>query len=344
LPAGASERASLGQHGEGAPLLPASLEVLWRTHVSFGLLELLVAHDGRLVATTPNQELVELDPRGQRLGAVALEGMPMAACILADGTRVVASDRGRLLGFDDRGAPRFEVEPGWTRLGEPTRLLPLPLGGFAAASLRRLVWYQNDGTIQAVTALDEAVLGLAFIGRDLAVVLRSGTVLRWDGQSEPQSLGDFGAALQSLPIVHDGRLVALTADAAVAKDPSSGRNHALASGLDIAADTLPFTLHGEVAWLGSDNALVRLDPEHGASKLPLGPETTELAAKLRPISDGRGNAALVNAMGELTLVRASGQVVTDSEVRCSTPIALLPQRPGRLVLACRTGAIWAFGD
>jgi hypothetical protein len=305
--------------------------------------ELLAAHEGRLVATTPNQELVELDAEGQRVGSVALPGMPTRACVLADDTRVVASDRGQLWGFDARGARRFEVEPGWSRLSEAPQLLALPLGGFVAASLRRVVWYGSDGRVEGTAGLDEAVEALAFAGRALYLTLRSGTVMRWDGLDEPRSLGDFGAPLESLPIVHGGKLVALTAAALVVKDPSSGRNRSLATGLDVGAGALPFGLRQELAWLSADNALVRLDWNQGASKLPLGPETSARAAQLRPVSDAQGNVALLNALGEVTLVSAAGSVTTDTEVRCSSPIALLPQRPGRLVLGCRSGAIWAFG-
>jgi hypothetical protein len=344
LPLGATEGLSPARDGKSPVALPDALALAFRAHVSFGIVELFVADDGRLVCTTPNQELVELDQRGRRLGSVALPGLPLRAGILANGTRVVASDRGLVTGIDQNGSVRFEAEPGWTRLGESVELLPLPLGGFVVASLRRVVWFDDDGALRGAVALEEAVRSLSLLGRELVVTLGSGTVVRWNGYDAPSSLGDFGAPLESQPIVHEGKLLALTSSSAVLKDEVSGRTRSLATGLDVEAGTLPFSIGSDLGWLGTDNTLVRLDWNRTATKLPLGPETTTRAPGVRPLSDRRGSVALLNALGELTLVSASGVVVTDSETRCSEPVALLPQRAGRIVLGCRTGAIWAFGS
>jgi hypothetical protein len=344
LSPGATGGLSATRSGSRAVRLPRSLDLVFRAHVSFGLLELLVAHDGHLVATTPNQELVELDAAGKRLWAVSLPGVPMRSGVLADGTRLVASDRGKISGFGPRGSRRFEVDPGWVRPSEPTHLLPLAQGGFVAANLRQVRWYESDGRIRASTTLDEAVQGLSFTGRVIVVSLRSGRQVTWNGRDELRSIGDFGAPPLSPPVVWGERLVALTESAVVSKDPITGRNLSLASDLDIAAGTVPFAIgRGELGWLGMDNALVRVRPGRGESKLPLGLETTTRASDLGAISDDEGNVALINALGELTLVDASGQIVTDSESRCADPVALLPQGPGRLILACRTGSVWAFG-
>lgn len=341
---GATEGLSPRRSGQSPIALPEKLDVVFRAHVSFGILELWVAHGGHLVVTTPNRELVELDELGRRAWAVALDGLPLRSCVLAEGTRLVATDRGRLAGFDPRGALRFDVDAGWARPGEATQLLPTPDGSFVAASLRRITWFESDGRLRAAASLDEIVEGLALVGDSVLVALRSGNQVRWNGRDEPRSIGDFGAPLHSLPLVLAGQLVALTDGAVVSKDPITGQNRSVTAGLDIGAGALPFAADSRtVAWLGADNALVRVEFGQPASRLPLGPETTSRAVDLRPVSDARGSVALLNALGELTLIDPGGRIVTDGETRCAAPVALLPQRPGRVILACRTGSIWAFG-
>jgi hypothetical protein len=217
-------------------------------------------------------------------------------------------------------------------------------GSFVAGNLRRLAWLEADGSTRAATDLGEPVQALAFTGKWVVAITRSGTVFGWDGNRAAWAIADFGDELRSNPMVVGGALVALTRSGLRELDPSTARVHSWVTGIDV-PDRTPLVLlaQGQVAWLDRDNTLERAAASGRVDKQPLGPETTSIAATLPPVSDATGAVALLNALGELTLIDAANRVTSDGEVRCGAPVALLPQRHGRLLLACSSGSIWAFG-
>lgn len=324
--------------------LPRSLDVLWRSHVPFGISRFAVASAGRLLVASPSAQLTELDRDGNVVWTHELSAEATSSVdVLRSGTRVVATARGLLEGFDDHGRRVFAVEPGWSRPDDVTHLLSLADASFVAANLRRLSWFEADGGLRAEVELDETIQELAFVQGSVVALLRSGALSTWDGRSEPRPIGDFGSDLRSLPIVREGKLLALTRTGLREKDPRTGQVRSW-FGLEVTDSVLLTVTRDGAAWLDEDNGLNRVTAGGQHEKEPLGPQPTGTPAGVQPLSDAQGNLALLNALGEVTLIDSTRRVTSDGQVRCAAPVALLPQMPGRLVLACASGSIWAMGS
>jgi hypothetical protein len=329
--------------GKSPLLLPEKLDIAWRSHVPFGIHEMAVARDGHLVVASPGGKLFELDAKGEVLWSEELLGSSTSRVnVLASGTRVVATTRGFVQGFDEDGRSVFSVEPGWSRPDGATEMIPLPDSSFVTANLRRLSWFESDGALRAETELDEPIEQLAWNSRWVVALGRSGGLFVWDGRSVPRAIGDFGSDLRSHVVVRGDKLLALTRSGVREKHPETGRVQSWLS-LEVTDTALPTLVGDGIVWLDGDNALNRSDASGRHEKEPLGSDATGTAPALQPLSDPRGTIALVNALGEVTLIDRERHVTSDGQVRCASPVALLPQLPKRVVLGCASGSIWAMG-
>lgn len=326
--------------------LPRRLTLKWRAHVPGGVAGGAVIGDGGSITTgTPNGSLVAFGPEGRQRWSRKLAGrISSNVGILADGTRVVATRGGFIQGFREDGREAMSTRPGFRHPDEITTLLPLPDGSFVCASLRQIIWLDGDGTRRAEAELTDTVLALYYGEETVVAATRSGDVFAWDGSRSVRSLGGFGGPLRALPVLRRGELLGLTHDSVRAKSLATGRLRPVVSQFVYEHSAqLALAREGQLAWLDSDNALIRASRD-GIERTPLGARTTGKGATLAPLSDGRGNLVLVDALGQVASVDREGRVSEPTEVRCHRPVALLPQAQRRVVLVCATGSIWGFGD
>jgi len=70
----------------------------------------------------------------------------------------------------------------------------------------------------------------------------------------------------------------------------------------------------------------------------------EIKPSPAPIIDREGRIAFVRAAGRAGVINPKGTVVLASERVCSSPFAALPAGEKRLLIACRDGGLWLYGE
>jgi hypothetical protein len=70
----------------------------------------------------------------------------------------------------------------------------------------------------------------------------------------------------------------------------------------------------------------------------------EIKPSPAPILDREGRIAFVRASGRAGVINPKGTIVLASERVCSSPIAALPAGEKRLLIACRDGGLWLYGE
>ena len=70
----------------------------------------------------------------------------------------------------------------------------------------------------------------------------------------------------------------------------------------------------------------------------------EIKPSPAPIIDREGRIAFVRANGRAGVVSPGGAVTLASERVCSSPLAALPAGVKRLLIACRDGGLWLYGE
>ena len=70
----------------------------------------------------------------------------------------------------------------------------------------------------------------------------------------------------------------------------------------------------------------------------------EIKPSPAPIVDREGRIAFVRASGSAGVVNPKGAVVLASDRVCTSPITVLPAGEKRLLIACRDGGLWLYGE
>lgn len=331
-------------HSRQAIELPAidTARVMWRRHIPGGIgCNVLVDAEGRVFAAGLGR-VTQLGPDGalQYSQSERFSGA-VAAALLADGTRVVLTREGSLIGWSPSGAVAFEVALDVPAAPSTSSLLPLPDGG-ALASVG--VWlFEIDATrsVRAYAVLAAAVQHTLLVGARALVIDEQGRVFEWDRREPLRSLGSFGSPITAA-LVDAGALIALSSRRSVlSMAHADGSVHEVAR-LDApgVAPVLGRVGGGRWALMKPDGTWFSLErgvAQHAVRSDPAGLSEIEL------LVDSTGSIAWWASEAPLRVETAPGVGRELSDVRCTIPASLVPAGPGRLVAACGSGLVWLVG-
>ncbi|APR85062.1 Hypothetical protein A7982_10411 [Minicystis rosea] len=373
-PSGAapSERIDPRRSGRARTRLPAAPVEVWRRHVA-GTVEVspIVDEAGNIIVALSNAELVKLGPDARELWRFRLGGASAVTppTLLADGTIAVVTAAGTAMGITRSGSLRFTTSLGIARRDADTVPIALENGGFLVAAGSTVVELDPDGIVRARGTLDDrgstaperATGAVVDSPAGALVTTASGAVFRFRPPALPRRVGTFGGYPTRGAMLADDRTLVAVVDGRrlVALDLPTGTTHVRGSGvvfdappalgpggLLIAATQLGLLLGIDAA--GNERIHLSLDK----SSSPIGVTTPSgsfiAAADVKPsppvIVDESGRIAFVRANGRAGVVSPEGKIVPMAERICASPIALVPAGEKRVLVACRDGGLWMYGE
>ena len=379
-----SERFDPRRTGRARTRLPANPVELWRRHVSGNVdLSPVVDDAGNIVVALTIPEIIKLGPDARELWRARLgNSAPLAPpTLLSDGTLAVVTAAGVAWGFSPRGAVRFSTPLGIPRRDADTAPLALADGGLLVAAGNVLVEIDSDGVVRARTTLDERAqpgeraAGAVIEGPGPAggalVTTVSGYVYRFHPPALPRRIGSFGGATSRGAALADDRTLLAVVDGKrlVALDLPTGTAHVRTSGLafdgppavsapDDGTKTPALAMVGTqlgmligVDAMGNERTHVMLDklPAVPAGGLTIGIGSSSFVqVELKPsppvVVDPVGRVAFVRFNGRAGVVAPDGRVDIASERVCAAPVAVVPGGEKRMLVACRDGGLWMYGE
>ena len=373
LGAAPSERLDARRTGRARTRLPDLPVEIWRRHVS-GRLDVppIVDDAGNIIVALNSGDIVELGPdaRERWRVRVASSGSSAPPVLLSDGTIAVVTSGGMAWGITPSGAVRFSTPLGVSRRDVDTVPVALSDGGLLIAAGSSLIELDADGAARARATLGERhARGRTIVERAAGAVLEGpsgalvtttiGHVYRFRPPGAPIKVGSFGGSVSHGAVLADDRtlLAIVESRRVVALDLLTGTAQVRTGG--VALDAPPVLAPGGltlvVAQLGT---LFGLDPAgnertHATLDKAPPPITSGLivtigAVKPKPsppvVVDPDGRVAFVRWNGRLGLVSPSGKVHVVTERVCASPFAVLPGGKKRLLVACRDGGLWMYGE
>lgn len=355
-------------------LLPDRPNERWRKHVSGGLeVPPLIDAEGNIYLLLTIPEVVKLSPAGKEIFRTRLgQSAPLApGTLTSDGTLIVITSTGQAIGISKEGSLRFNTPLGIR--GRDADLAPLArtAGGAVIAAGRTLIELSNTGQIEARAQLEDRASGALIEGKGgTLVTTESGGVYLFRPPLAPRKIGSFGGNVRkgaafdgqrSLIAVVDGRrIVAFDLITATTQVRSSGAGGTLGFDAPVALspDNLAMaTTHGGLL-VGLDaqgNEKIRISlekPPASTAPQPAGTGTPFASflgiSEQKPsppiVIDHEGRVAFVRAGGRAGIAKPSGEVTIISDKICTSPIAIQPAGERRVLVACRDGALWMYGD
>lgn len=325
-----------------AETLPGADEahVAWQRSVPGGIgTHLLVDGAGRIFAAGPAR-VTQLGADGvMQYSRGAAFSSPVAAALLTDGARAVLTREGRVQAWSASGALVFDIALEAPPPSSSSSLLPLPDGGAVASVGRWLFEIDATRAVRAYACLPVEIAQTSVVGSRTLVVDEQGHVFEWDRRELPRRIGAFGGPLTAL-IADANALLGLSARRSVERiDRSAGTLRELAR-LD-PPGALAVAQVGVERWVVMKHDgtwfVVPADaplPVSGQRALPDSPSRIGL------LTDSNGTVAWWAADIPLQLETAPGVGRELGEVRCASPIGLVPAGPSRIAAACSSGAIW----
>jgi hypothetical protein len=353
------------RRGRAHQPLPAHPKIVWRRIVRGGLEFAPLAVDERgaiLVPSATLPEVVQISADGRESWRASTRRGPSitSAAILGNGTRILVTSAGELLGFSPDGELRFvtplELQERNARIG----LLPLEDGGAAIASGNEVHEIDADGSTRRRTRLAERIMGplvgtragpVATTTSGSAYLLKPGYV---------QRLGSFGGEpSESGASSPDGRTLWAIVDhqRVVALDPTNGATQVRFAVTDQSLhgpvvfgrrDSLVFTTWmGLLITLAANGELWRTSLEPRLSTLVTDAGKVDFAAldeSPPPVTDAEGRTGFARVGDRVGVVQPDGSVRLVSEPTCGSPAALAPAGERRMVIGCRDGTVLLLGD
>ena len=304
--------------------------------------------------------------------------------LLNDGTIAVITSTGSAWGLAPSGAVRFFTPLGVSRRDVDTAPLALAEGGLLVAAGGALVELGADGSIRARASLEDRPLGALQPSLERAsgavvegprgalVTAVSGNVYRFRPPAAPLKIGSFGGVATRGAMLADARTLVAVVDGRrlVALDLLTGAAHVRASGVPL--DSPPALMPSGLVVVSTQlGLLIGLDaagnekfhaslekaaPAPAPTGVIVGVTLTPAAAEMKPsppvVIDPDGRVAFVRANGRAGLLtgiegkdprRAPGKVVLSERV-CAAPIAVVPAGDKRVLIACRDGGLWMYGE
>ncbi len=340
--------------------LDSSGKELWRVRfgTSAAVVPPVLTSDGTLVLVTAAGQAVGLTPSGavRFVSALGLRGRDAdtAPLALGDGGVVIAAG-GSLVEIDRDGAVRartaLEIKPG-------------------SADSR------VTGALVQGPSTESGPLGAVF-------TTESGSVFAWRPPTGPRRLGNLGGFPRRGAVVTGARTLTAIVDSRriVDFDLPTGVTHVRQSSGSAAQIDGPVTLGpGGLLLAATQNGLlvgvdaagnetVRVALEKAPTSPPpqAGPPPgsgaggifggtvggagsgffgvpVEIKPSPAPMIDEEGQIAFVRASGRAGVISPRGALTLASERVCNSPIAALPAGQKRLLIACRDGGLWLYGE
>lgn len=379
-----SERIDPQRTGRARTRLPEAPVELWRRHVSGNVeVAPAVDEAGNIIVALSSGEVVKLSPDARELWRFRTGGGSAVASptLLNDGTIAVITSTGSAWGLAPSGAVRFFTPLGVSRRDVDTAPLALAEGGLLVAAGSALVELGADGSIRARASLEDRPLGAPPLlerasgavvegPRGALVTAVSGNVYRFRPPAPPLKIGSFGGVATRGAMLADARTLVAVVDGRrlVALDLPTGTAHVRSSGVPL--DSPPaLTPSGLVVVSTQLGLLIGLDAAGNekfhaslekAAPAPtgviVGVSLTPAAAEMKPsppvVIDPDGRVAYVRVNGRAGLLtgiegkdprRAPGKVILSERV-CAAPIAVVPAGDKRVLIACRDGGLWMYGE
>lgn len=343
------------------------LKIDWRKPVGSTIDQSPLAQGDNVVVLTGRGEIYWHGADGAETGKVFLGiGAAGSPIILSDGTVVVVSSTGEVVGARREGVVRFRVALGSDR----TALLgssPLALldGGFVLAYGTDLLVLDGEGNVRSRTTAPEAPVGpLASADGRIYFASAAGVVYSWNAGRDVVRVGSFGGVLDggmalegsrtAYAIVDGSRLVALDLAKGVALPratlalggflgPPAVRNGSASLMAAVPGRTFAMTIDGN----GVETLRVPLTAP-SLSFLTLGDGGTAVFTipnHTGVLVDTTGAIAYASPEGVVGVIDATGVAQSLGETPCPKGggsggvTAILPAGPGALVVACRAGSI-----
>ncbi|MFT3775115.1 MAG: hypothetical protein QM820_57950 [Minicystis sp.] len=371
-----SDRLDPRRTGRARTRLPAPPVELWRRHVSGNIdVSPIVDEGGNIIVALTVSELVKLGPDARELWRTRLGGAAASAppTLLTDGTIAVVTGAGVAMGFTPSGSPRFATPLGISRRDAETVPLALENGGLLVAAGSTVIELDADGVVRARGTLDERGPGAPAQAAERAsgavvespggalVTAASGSVYRFRPPAPPRKVGSFGGIPTRGAMLADDRTLVAVVDGRrlVALDLPTGTTHVRAGGtlfdappalgpggVLLVATQLGLLLGVDTA--GNERIHLSLDklPAATGSAPSLGTFTAPADIKPSPpvVVDPSGRIAFVRSTGRAGVVTPEGKVQVVADRICAAPTAVLPAGEKRMLVACRDGGLWMYGE
>jgi PQQ-like domain len=317
-------------------------QVLWQKQVPGGIsCNVLVDEDGRAFVAGQGR-VSQLARDGSLQFSTPTDfSSAVSAALLADGTRVLLTREGRVIGWSPAGALVFEVSLDAPAPSAFSALLPLPDGGVLASLGSWLFSLDATRSPRRFASLPATVQHTLLVGRRSVAVDERGRVFEWDRSEPPRPIGAFTGPLGA--IVVDGSSLVGVAGRNVERLDANGDLHELARFdapgvaplLALPAPAQPITMQLDGVWSSLHDG--------GAPSPPPRRASSDTLTRLDLIADENGSVAWWAAEVPLHLETAPGAGRELSDVRCAAPASLVPAGADRLIAACNSGAIWLIG-
>jgi len=339
---------------------------------------------GNIAVALTIPEVISLGPDGKEAWRVRTgTAAPVAAPVItSDGTIVVITSAGQAWGISPRGDVRFTTALGVRGRDVDATPLALADGGVAIAAGTTMLELDRDGAVRARAALEAKdnasegrIAGALVAGPEgTLATTESGAVFSFRPPGAPRKVGSFGGSPRKGAALADARTLIAVVDnrSVVALDLRTGLTHVRSS----AGVGLGALFDGPVA-VGSKGALANLAlvvtqgglllgldaagnerVRVALEKPPAMPDAGVLggssgqgffgAIELKPspplLVDPEGRVGFARAGGRVGVMEPKGSVAVAGERVCSAPIGLLPAGDRRMLVACRDGALWLFGE
>lgn len=361
------QRGDGARTGRSVTALPAAPRVLSRLVAPGGIGpdSVVVTGTDVVLATARLPILVDLDCSGDTLRErwIRATGDPVASgpIVAGDGTRVVLTVGGELLGFSPRGALAFHSDLG--PLAGSARPPPLPLedGGSAFVVGGSIFVMDPDGGVrERIRAPSRAASALLSLGRGLSMVDEAGDVFRLGSVLPSRPVGTFGGNVGTGAARVDARTLVAVVDhrRVVDLDLETGATHdrfvvpgaSLEARITVDRDGKVYvtTFSGMLIAIdrtGTELWRLALEPGANSPTAPAaGPLTADvIAPSPPPWIDRTGRIAFARPGGRAGVVRPDGSVALLEPTTCASPVALAPSGADRFVLACRDGTVLLVG-
>jgi len=334
--------ASGSRHAASLPE-PEAARVAWQRRIAGGASGNVLVDANGAIFVPGVRHMTELAADGSlRHELSAPSSTSLVAALLADGTRVVLTREGRLLGWSEAGASTLLVDLPAPPPSPSSALVPLDDGGLLVAIGRWLFAFDASRGAPLHTSIPTAVAFARQVGPYLLIVDERGRVFEWRRGRPPRDVGELSAPA-SAALADGPSLIAITSARTLESlDPTTGRRSELAR-FD-APGPLPLIAMSEPgAWitLGAEGDWIKLGASFSAAATRGSPKRdggTVRDAQL--LVDAEGKVAHWAANRPLSLSTAQGVARELGDVRCADPVALAPAGTGRLVAVCGSGAVW----
>ncbi|NUO47696.1 MAG: hypothetical protein HOV80_02440 [Polyangiaceae bacterium] len=372
---GPVERVDLARTGRATTALPSAPAEVVRRSTGVGAQPPVVLADGTVVVAMATPEVARFGSDGAELGRtrIGTSAAVRPPVVLADGGIAVLTGAPSIVFL--RASGKIVATVALSRTTFPVAgaagaeggafLSPTLDGGVVIAAGRSFAIVDPSGRFRSQATLPERERFATDLVRGAGgwlAVSQSGNVFALRPPAAPKKVGSFGAAVASTPALADERTLVAQVGAGriVAVDLRTGGAITRATDPSLSSFDGPFVLDkGGATWVTtSEGLLLGFGPtgdeiaRAGIDRPSQSPTPGPPGARFAPpvlhrallLADPEGRVAFARAGGKVGVRSPDGRVMIAPERGCTTPLALLPAGPGKMVLSCREGGIVFYGN